>query len=182
MQPELRPQLEMFGKILSRKFIVQLGFHTSFKAIKKIGKGMTACVYNAISFATGREVAIKSFKRSVYFAQDNNNGKASFCKEFRMLSDSNHSNICKFEGVYETENSTYVILELYPLSLYGYLQKYGFPNETAAKTIIAHLLEGVAYLHDRGIMHRDLKLENIMVKKDGKTGQVVPVIVDLGLA
>lgn len=86
----------MFGKILSRKFIVQLGFHTSFKAIKKIGKGMTACVYNAINFATGKEVAIKSFKRSVYFAQDNNNGKASFCKEFRMLSDSSHPNICKF--------------------------------------------------------------------------------------
>ncbi len=54
---------------------MQLGFHTAFKAIKKIGKGMTACVYNAISFATGREVAIKSFKRSVYFAQENGNGK-----------------------------------------------------------------------------------------------------------
>ena len=55
----------MFGRILSSKYIVQLGFHTAFKAIKKIGKGMTACVYNALSFATGKEVAIKSFKRSV---------------------------------------------------------------------------------------------------------------------
>ncbi len=36
---------------------------------------MTACVYNAINLANGREVAIKSFKRSVYFAQDNGNGK-----------------------------------------------------------------------------------------------------------
>lgn len=60
---------------MGRKFIVQLGFHTSFKAVKKIGKGMTACVYNAINFANGREVAIKSFKRCVYFAQDNGNGK-----------------------------------------------------------------------------------------------------------
>ena len=75
MLPENREQLQKFGRILSRKYIVQLGFHTSFKAIKKIGKGMTACVYNAVSFATGKEVAFKSFKRSVYFAQDNGNGK-----------------------------------------------------------------------------------------------------------
>lgn len=75
MRADGRKQLELFGRVLGRKFIVQLGFHTSFKAVKKIGKGMTACVYNAINFANGREVAIKSFKRSVYFSQDNGNGK-----------------------------------------------------------------------------------------------------------
>lgn len=67
--------LDRFGEILGRKYIVQLGFHTSFRAIKKIGKGMTACVFNALNFATNKEVAIKSFKRSTYFATENNNGK-----------------------------------------------------------------------------------------------------------
>jgi len=90
----------MFGKILGKKFIVQLGFHTSFKAIKKIGKGMTACVYNAINYANGKEVAIKSFKRSVYFAQDNGNGKTSFRKEFKILTEVNHKNICQLQSVY----------------------------------------------------------------------------------
>lgn len=48
---------------------------------------------------------------------------------------------------------------------------------------MVNLLEGIAYLHELGIMHRDLKLENIMVKKDEtSTGHVIPVIVDLGLA
>lgn len=52
-----------------------------------------------------------------------------------------------------------------------------------AKSIMINLLEGVAYLHERGIMHRDLKLENIMVKRDDiRSGRVIPVIVDLGLA
>ena len=46
-----------------------------------------------------------------------------------------------------------------------------------------NLLEGVGYLHEKGIMHRDLKLENIMVKRDEiKGSRVIPVIVDLGLA
>ena len=39
---------------------------------------MTACVYNAINYANGKEVAIKSFKRSVYFEQENCNGKVRF--------------------------------------------------------------------------------------------------------
>lgn len=84
-------------------------------------------------------------------------------------------------SVYETDNSTYVILELYPLSLYGYIQKCGFPSLEQAKAMLISLLEGVAHLHERGIMHRDLKLENIMVKKES-SGRVVPVIVDFGLA
>lgn len=95
----------------------------------------------------------------------------------------NHKNICKFEGVFETENSTYVIMELLSFSLYGYLQKYGFPSELKAKKIMKGLLEGIDFMHKQGIMHRDLKLENIMVKKDPENpNEILPVIVDLGLA
>ena len=63
--------LERFAEVLGQKYIVQKGFHNAFKAYKKIGKGMTACVYNALNFGTGTQVAIKSFKRAVYFKQDN---------------------------------------------------------------------------------------------------------------
>ncbi len=62
---------------MGHKYIVQLGFHNLFKAHKKIGKGMTASVYNALSYALNKEVAIKSFKRSVYFSSENNNGEVN---------------------------------------------------------------------------------------------------------
>jgi hypothetical protein len=52
--PEQKKNLEEFGRILSHKYIVQLGFHNLFKAAKIIGKGMTACVYNAKCFTTGK--------------------------------------------------------------------------------------------------------------------------------
>jgi calcium-dependent protein kinase len=45
------------------------------------------------------------------------------------------------------------------------------------------LLQGVAYMHAQAVMHRDLKLENIMVRRDSRrNGRVMPVIIDLGLA
>lgn len=92
-----------------------------------------------------------------------------------------HKNICELLSVYETDNSTYIIMELLPFSLYGYLQKYGFPSENRAKKILIGLLEGISHMHDKGIMHRDLKLENIMIRKDD-LGNIVPVVVDMGLA
>jgi hypothetical protein len=68
----------MFAKKLEKKYIVQLGFRDGFKAVKILGKGVTATVYKATRYRDQTDVAIKSFKRSVYFATDN--GKLSFQK------------------------------------------------------------------------------------------------------
>jgi hypothetical protein len=60
-----------------------------FKAIRKIGKGMTACVYNALCYISGKEVAIKSFRRSAYFATEDNNGEVILILIFRNPSKNN---------------------------------------------------------------------------------------------
>ena len=57
-------------------------------------------------------------------------------------------------------------MEHLPYTLFTYLKKYEFPNEDKAKIMMKSLLQGIKYLHDKGIMHRDLQLGNIMVKKD----------------
>lgn len=60
-------EFEKFIFVLERRYLIQLRFHESFKALKILGKGVTATVYKALRFEDQREVAIKSFKRAVYF-------------------------------------------------------------------------------------------------------------------
>lgn len=76
-----------------------------------------------------------------------------------------------------------MVTDLLPLTLFNFIKMFGFPKKNIAKKIIKDLIGAVSYLHDLGIMHRDIKLENIMIKKGNfQRGEVTPVIVDFGLA
>lgn len=66
-------------------------------------------------------------------------------------------------------------------SLLGYLREKGFPSKLIVKKIIKDCLKGLIYMHDNGIMHRDLKLDNIMVNTINDEISDVRII-DFGLA
>ena len=94
-----------------------------------------------------------------------------------------HPNIAKLHTAYQSDNSVYMVTDLLPLTLFNFIKMFGFPKKNTAKKIIKELIGAVSYLHDHGIMHRDIKLENIMIKKGNfQRGEVTPVIVDFGLA
>ena len=67
-------------------------------------------MYRVCRLRDKKSVAIKSFNREAYFESENGNGKKAFQKELKILSGLNHKNLCKFEGVYESNNSTYVVM------------------------------------------------------------------------
>lgn len=95
-----------------------------------------------------------------------------------------HPNITSLNEIYETEKSIYLVLDLYKgKSLDQYLDEEGKLDESKASIILIGVLNGISYLHSKKIMHRDIKLQNILFKKKEKklTSQNL-IIVDFGLA
>ena len=68
-------------------------------------------------------------------------------------------------------------------TLHSFITRYGHIKQSKAKMLLKELLNGICYLHEKGIMHRDIKLENIMITKEElNEGKIKPVLVDFGLA
>ena len=101
--------------------------------------------------------------------------------EIEIMRAIDHENIIKFYEVYETEKSIYLVIDLIQgKSLYDVLRKSTLREElptTKVINMIRSLLDAIAYLASRGIMHRDLKPDNILLDKGEKVK-----IVDFGLA
>lgn len=85
-----------------------------------------------------------------------------------------HNSLMKIFGVYESQNSIYILVELLDRSLCSFVGERSFEKK---RRIMKNLLEGVLVLHKKGYMHRDLKPENILLRS--KTSEFV--IADFGL-
>ena len=93
-----------------------------------------------------------------------------------------HPNLIKLIDVFHTADQCFIVMEyVQGKDLFEYLRSYNYRiPEPQVKKIVYNLLAGVSYLHERGIIHRDLKLENIIMSDNSESA--VPVIVDFGLS
>lgn len=91
-------------------------------------------------------------------------------------------NIVKLLDLFENSDHYYIVLEyMAGKDLFDYIQKRNFVlNEDRVKQIGIQIIQAVRYLHEFGIVHRDLKLENIMMSDTSNLAK--PKIVDFGLA
>ncbi|XP_023261309.1 serine/threonine-protein kinase 33 [Seriola lalandi dorsalis] len=129
---------------------------------RKLGQGSFGVVYEATHIGTQTKWAIKEVCRPAA-----GSSKVEMLEhEIDILKQVNHDNIIHLKEVYETPRMMYLVTELCDGGeLRHLLQRKRFFTEDETRHIICSLADAVAYLHKRNIMHRDLKLENILVKK-----------------
>ncbi|XP_072365618.1 serine/threonine-protein kinase MARK1 isoform X2 [Scyliorhinus torazame] len=135
----------------------------NYRLLKTIGKGNFAKVKLARHVLTGREVAVKIIDKT----QLNPTSLQKLFREVRIMKILNHPNIVKLFEVIETEKTLYLIMEYASGGeVFDYLVAHGRMKEKEARAKFRQIVSSVQYCHQKYIVHRDLKAENLLLDAD----------------
>uniref|UniRef100_A0A671YL13 MAP/microtubule affinity-regulating kinase 3 n=1 Tax=Sparus aurata TaxID=8175 RepID=A0A671YL13_SPAAU len=135
----------------------------NYRLLKTIGKGNFAKVKLARHVLTGREVAVKIIDKT----QLNPTSLQKLFREVRIMKLLNHPNIVKLFEVIETEKTLYLVMEYASGGeVFDYLVAHGRMKEKEARAKFRQIVSAVQYCHQRRIVHRDLKAENLLLDAD----------------
>lgn len=129
-----------------------------YKIISKIGTGAYGTVFLAENLLTKANVAMKKIDKSAEDLLEDNEIK----DEIEILKKLDHPNIVKILEFYNTPDSYYIINDYCPNGELYYQINKQF-SETQMAVIFRQIFSGLSYLHENNIIHRDLKLENILI-------------------
>lgn len=137
-----------------------------------IGKGTYGRVYVGMNADTGELLAVKQVEVNHKAANhDKDRIKemvGALDQEIDTMQHLEHPNIVQYLGCERGELSISIYLEYIPGGSVGScLRKHGKFEESVVKSLTRQTLSGLAYLHDQGILHRDLKADNILLDLDG---------------
>ncbi|KAM4633712.1 MAP/microtubule affinity-regulating kinase 3-like [Polymixia lowei] len=135
----------------------------NYRLLKTIGKGNFAKVKLARHILTGREVAIKIIDKT----QLNPTSLQKLFREVRIMKILNHPNIVKLFEVIETDKTLYLVMEYASGGeVFDYLVAHGRMKEKEARAKFRQIVSAVQYCHQKRIVHRDLKAENLLLDAD----------------
>nr|6C9D_A Chain A, Serine/threonine-protein kinase MARK1,Serine/threonine-protein kinase MARK1 [Homo sapiens]6C9D_B Chain B, Serine/threonine-protein kinase MARK1,Serine/threonine-protein kinase MARK1 [Homo sapiens] len=135
----------------------------NYRLQKTIGKGNFAKVKLARHVLTGREVAVKIIDKT----QLNPTSLQKLFREVRIMKILNHPNIVKLFEVIETEKTLYLVMEYASGGeVFDYLVAHGRMKEKEARAKFRQIVSAVQYCHQKYIVHRDLKAENLLLDGD----------------
>jgi serine/threonine protein kinase len=146
-----------------------------YELLREVGVGSFGTVYQAQHGETKEIVAVKILAPEV--ARDAVYMKR-FEQEFRVASRLSHPNIVRYDGYDDTGPQPYLVMEFIDgESLGEKLERVKRLPEDEALRIIVQVAHGLHFAHQAGLIHRDVKPDNVMVSKDGEVK-----VLDLGLA
>lgn len=160
---------------------------------KKIGEGGFGITYRAIQSGLSRVVCIKEYfpsgkcSRNTYaktvHVPDADESlfekyRQSFVREAKMLAALHHPGIVEVIDVFDENNTSYMVMEfINGRTLQSIVEKQGALSYPNAINYIAQITNAVAYIHERHILHRDIKPDNILITDDNKA-----ILIDFGSA
>lgn len=170
---------DMIGKLIG-----------SYRVCKSLGMGAFSQVWLATHTETKEFYAIKTIPKGKLL--DDPRVRSSIEREVGVLKFIDHTNIVHLEATMETEHMMCIVLEYVEGGeLFDFVQKMHQQlrttenckvDEKKVKKIFLQLLHAVKWLHEHNIVHRDLKLENILIQKKKDSDDEILKITDFGLA
>ncbi len=165
---------ELYGKPIE---MVYSGVHDGHL----LGEGVTGLVRQVTHRATGAQYAVKCLDISKIKTEDQ---LQQLRQEIEIMCRLDHPHIVRLEEVYESEDEIYLIQELCQGGdLFDALdsQEQGVYTERECVALVKQMLSSLRYLHSKGIVHRDLKLENFLFTTSSEDSSFLHMI-DFGLA
>lgn len=139
-----------------------------YEKLNKINEGTYGVVYKARDKKSGEIVALKKVKMDVN--KDDCGFPLSSLREINILSSFSHPSVVNVkEVVMDDDDGIYMVMEYMEYDLKCLMGKMKEPlSMSEVKWLMLQLLEGVKYLHDNWVLHRDLKTSNLLLSKDGE--------------
>jgi serine/threonine protein kinase len=155
---------------------------THFRILGKLGEGGMGVVYKAQDLKLDRTVALKFLPSHVAVNEET---KARFLQEAKAAASLNHPNICTIYGVEESspaegsgdEKETQMFIAMEYVDGGTLREKLPFPKIDEAISVAIQIAEALQEAHSKGIVHRDIKADNIMLTSKGQAK-----VMDFGLA
>jgi serine/threonine protein kinase len=165
-----------------------------YRIEQELGAGGFGITYRATELLIGRQVAVKEYLPPSIAVRGRDSisvhpigprdrmpfelGVKRFRKEAQALVTFHHPNIVALFRFFEANGTAYLVMEFEEgMSLGAILKRHGPITEDEIREVLDPLLDGVALVHKSGFLHRDIKPDNVVIRRDGS-----PVLIDFGAA
>ncbi|VDN94441.1 unnamed protein product [Brugia pahangi] len=148
----------------------------NYSRIEKIGEGTYGVVYKGIDKRSGKMVAMKKIR----LENEDEGVPATAIREISLLRELTHPNIVALEEIILEENRLYLIFEFLYMDLKKYIDTVPdseLMNKELQKSYLYQILQAICFCHQRRVLHRDLKPQNLLVDQNGAIK-----LADFGLA